>query len=99
VGDDTAEGTCAPVVGTSRYSLRSKGPIDTENVSILLVVALYAFAKVLAVTILKPHAEAVQSLKCTKRVDAMNDEMDSITSKDTYEVVKRPRGRRVTLIR
>lgn len=96
VNNDTSEANpCAPEVGCNRYSLRSKGPVDPDDIDALCVQACKAIAEMTSVPLPKSYKEAVHSEYAEKWKGAMLDEMNSIESKHTFVLVPRPKGGRI----
>ena len=75
---------CTTVIGTNRYSLRSKGPVEGELVPLLRAVHVHATTNVYTITIPRSYEDALNSVHAQRWKEAMNDEINSIVSKGTY---------------
>jgi hypothetical protein len=92
VRDDTgAIVPCEPGAVTNRYSLRSRGPVDPADVIALAVGAVQMPDDVTPVIVPKNYAEAMRTSQVQRWSDAMDDEMNSIESKGTFNGLTVPK--------
>jgi transposase InsO family protein len=98
--DDSGKAnSCQSVMVSNRYPLRSKGPVGEGNVPLLRAVALNVTANVMTIKIPVTYEDALNSIHAQRWQEAMDDEISSIVSKGTYEVVPRPTDRKVIPVR
>jgi hypothetical protein len=99
--DDSGKAnTCKSVIVSNRYLLRSKRPVGEGNVPLLRAVALNVTANVMSIKIPATYEDVWNSIHAQRWQEAMNDdEISSIVSKGTFEVVPRPTDRKVIPVR
>jgi hypothetical protein len=93
--DTGAIAPCEPGAVTERYSLGSSGPVDRADVIALAVSTVQMPDDASLVIVPKNYAEAMSTSEAERWFDAMDDDMNSIESKGTFEWVARPRDRKV----